>query len=225
MNTIAELEPEKFEQILHQFPRLVAKDKKRFRAIRALRNGAFIEVNLSAQAIQRFCLQALETIDLSSEDWKVEMGTGNELTGTQPEVLKAKPLRFQDNCIPLIGKRLGTLLNKEGDVYYVGGDCAIRLVCLTSKQHERANETEFWFGFSPVQRDYLTQNKGESYIAYGCGSERTILLMPFKVFEPHLENMSIAQKDKIKHWHVHIFESSGRYYLAQPLINLSLIHI
>ena len=71
MNTIADLEPEKFEQIIQEFPRFVGRDKKKFRAIRELNNGAFVEVNLSAQSIQRFCFQAVEAIDLSYDDWRV----------------------------------------------------------------------------------------------------------------------------------------------------------
>jgi hypothetical protein len=72
MNTIAELEPEKFGQIIQQFPRFVGQDKKKFRATRELKNGAFIEVNLSAQDIQKICFQMLETIDLAAEDLRVE---------------------------------------------------------------------------------------------------------------------------------------------------------
>ena len=72
MNTIAELEPEKFEQIIQQFPRMIGRDKKRFRAVRELKNGAFIEVNLSAKNIQSFCFQALEAVELTADDWKVE---------------------------------------------------------------------------------------------------------------------------------------------------------
>lgn len=71
MNTIAELEPDKFDQIMLQFPRFVGQDKKKFRAIRQLKNGAYIEVNLSAQSIQRFCIQVIEEIELTSEDWNV----------------------------------------------------------------------------------------------------------------------------------------------------------
>ena len=71
MNTIADLEPEKFEQIMFQFPRLVGRDPKKFRAIRQLKNGAYIEVNLSAQSIQRFCVQAIEAVELTTDDWKV----------------------------------------------------------------------------------------------------------------------------------------------------------
>lgn len=72
MNTIADLEPDKFEQIIQQFPRMIGRDKKRFRAIRELKNGAFIEVNLSAKSIQSFCFQALEAVELTADDWKVE---------------------------------------------------------------------------------------------------------------------------------------------------------
>jgi uncharacterized protein with ParB-like and HNH nuclease domain len=73
MNTIAELEPEKFEQIIQQYPRFVGIDKKKFKETRVLKNGIFIEVNLSALEIQRFCFQSLTTIELSSEDLIVEV--------------------------------------------------------------------------------------------------------------------------------------------------------
>jgi uncharacterized protein with ParB-like and HNH nuclease domain len=71
LNTVADLEPDKFEIIAHNFPRYLSKDKNKFRAIRQLQNGYFIEVNMSAQSIQKFCSQAIETIELTSEDWSV----------------------------------------------------------------------------------------------------------------------------------------------------------
>ncbi|MBI5213063.1 MAG: DUF262 domain-containing protein [Nitrospirae bacterium] len=71
LNTVADLEPDKFDIIAHNFPRYLGKDKNKFRAVRQLQNGYFIEVNLSAQSIQKFCYQAMETIELTSEDWSV----------------------------------------------------------------------------------------------------------------------------------------------------------
>jgi len=71
MNVIAELEPDKFEIITHNFPRYVNKDRNKFRAIRQLENSYFIEVNLSAQSIQKLCYQAMETIELTSDEWEV----------------------------------------------------------------------------------------------------------------------------------------------------------
>jgi len=72
LNVIAYFEPEKFEIIAHNFSRYVGKDKNKFRAIRKLENDYFIEVNLSAQSIQRLCYQAMETIELASDEWEVE---------------------------------------------------------------------------------------------------------------------------------------------------------
>ena len=73
LNTVADLEPEKFEVIAHNFPRYVGKDKNKFRAIREVQNGYFIEMNLSAQSIQKLCHQAMETIELTSENWNIEV--------------------------------------------------------------------------------------------------------------------------------------------------------
>ncbi len=71
LNTVADLEPDKFEILAHNFPRYLGKDKNKFRAIRQLQNGHYIEMNLSAQSIQKLCYQAMETIELTSEDWHV----------------------------------------------------------------------------------------------------------------------------------------------------------
>ena len=71
LNTIADLEPDKFEIIAQNFQRYLGKEKNKFRAVRQLQNGFFIEVNLSAQSIQKFCSQAIDTIELTSDDWSV----------------------------------------------------------------------------------------------------------------------------------------------------------
>lgn len=71
LNTVADLEPEKFAIISQNYPRYLGKEKSRFREVRQLQNGFYIEVNLSAQNIQKFCNQAMETIELTSDDWSV----------------------------------------------------------------------------------------------------------------------------------------------------------
>ncbi|QGQ97556.1 DUF262 domain-containing protein [Paenibacillus psychroresistens] len=73
MNLIAELEPDLFEQLIEKYPRFIGPSKSKFREFRRLKNNAYIEVNLSAKEIQRFCVQAIESIELSIEDWKVEV--------------------------------------------------------------------------------------------------------------------------------------------------------
>ncbi|MCS6821443.1 MAG: DUF262 domain-containing HNH endonuclease family protein [Microscillaceae bacterium] len=71
LNEIADLEPEKFEVIASTFKKYVGKNENKFRTAKKLRNGYFVEVNLSAQSINKLCYQAIQTIGLSYEDWKV----------------------------------------------------------------------------------------------------------------------------------------------------------
>jgi hypothetical protein len=68
----AEVDDEGFEKIIAQFPRFVGSDSNRFRSPRKVKNGLFMEANLSANAIQRLCIQVTETVGLSPEDWRVE---------------------------------------------------------------------------------------------------------------------------------------------------------
>ncbi|HNO71859.1 MAG TPA: DUF262 domain-containing protein, partial [Bacteroidia bacterium] len=68
LNTVAELEPEKFDTLIKQFPKVVSREKSKLRAVRQLSNGAYVEVNLSAQLVQKFCYQFIETIELTADD-------------------------------------------------------------------------------------------------------------------------------------------------------------
>ncbi|WP_055076854.1 DUF262 domain-containing protein [Pseudanabaena sp. 'Roaring Creek'] len=72
LNNIAAIEPEHFKEIMEQFPRLVGADEKGFRSTRKLKNGIFIETNLSAKYIYSLCLRSIEIAELSVQDWYVD---------------------------------------------------------------------------------------------------------------------------------------------------------
>jgi uncharacterized protein with ParB-like and HNH nuclease domain len=69
---IAQLDAERFEEIVRQFPRFLGRDATRFRSSRLLCNGVSMETNLSASAINAMCVQVTEAVGLSSDDWSVE---------------------------------------------------------------------------------------------------------------------------------------------------------
>lgn len=71
-NTIAELEPELFDK-LAQESHFISTDATKFRRSKPLVNGYHIYVSYSAKDIYRFCLQAMETIGLTKDDWVVEL--------------------------------------------------------------------------------------------------------------------------------------------------------
>ncbi len=72
LNIIAEVEPEHFKGIMEQFPRLVGSDERVFRSTRKLKNGVFIETNLSANNICSVCLRSVEMAEISIQDWSVD---------------------------------------------------------------------------------------------------------------------------------------------------------
>ena len=73
MNFIADSDEDKFQELVQEYHRIVNWNNQKFRYSRELNNGAFIEVNLSANDINSFCLKAIERVGLSSEDWQVEI--------------------------------------------------------------------------------------------------------------------------------------------------------
>lgn len=73
LNVLADVDAETFELLVNEYPNFLNKDKSKLRAIRELKNGYYVEVNLSAKSVEKFCRQTIEFFDLSSEDWKVQV--------------------------------------------------------------------------------------------------------------------------------------------------------
>ncbi len=70
METIVDMEPERFTQLSIEYPHFISKDK--FSRHHQVSNGYYININLKAKDVYKFCAQAIETIGLSKEDWFVE---------------------------------------------------------------------------------------------------------------------------------------------------------
>jgi hypothetical protein len=76
LNTIAELEPDGFEQLIKEYPRFISNNPAKFKQNRQLNNGYFIECRISARETYRFCTQIIETVGLSADDWTVLVDDG-----------------------------------------------------------------------------------------------------------------------------------------------------
>lgn len=72
LDTIADLEPEKYEIIIKEYDNFLGIGNTKFRSSRQLKNGTTIEANHTANTIHKFCNQIMESIDLSSEELKIE---------------------------------------------------------------------------------------------------------------------------------------------------------
>lgn len=75
VKTIAELAPEKLDVLVREYPRFINKNVYglgKSARVADIGKGLFINKNYSAENIQRFCIQAIETIELSVDDWDVK---------------------------------------------------------------------------------------------------------------------------------------------------------
>ncbi|WP_437930175.1 DUF262 domain-containing protein [Sorangium sp. So ce291] len=74
MDAIANLGDEEFERVATELPKFVSRDATSFRKssrLKTLSNGAYMEINLSAAAFHRFCVQATQLAGLGPDEWRV----------------------------------------------------------------------------------------------------------------------------------------------------------
>ena len=124
------------------------------------------------------------------------------------------PVDFHAACIDRIQTSLGRPLVKQTRATYSSADKSVLVVCAVSRVHQRGENESFWYAFHPHQKDKLEGAK-EAYVAYGCGSEKTVLLIPFSEFRAWLEGMWKTQLADRFYWHVSIGRESGRLVLRR----------
>jgi hypothetical protein len=124
----------------------------------------------------------------------------------------SSPVNFYEECLSRINQRLGKNFIKNGRVTYSSSDKAVNVVLLNSKSYKDPRGRSFWYGFRPNQAEFLDDSE-DAFIAFGCGSEDLILLIPFSDFKEWVPKMGSTLNDdgELVHRHVVILESEGRY--------------
>jgi hypothetical protein len=126
----------------------------------------------------------------------------------------ASPVNFYEKCVARVSRKLGKNLIKDGRVTYTSADKETHLVLLNSKTYPDGDGRGFWYGFRPNQGEFLEQSKS-SFVAFGCGSEEEILLIPFSKFKKFLRNLPVTTEEDggITHSHVIIHNSDSRFHI------------
>jgi hypothetical protein len=135
----------------------------------------------------------------------------------------ASPVNFYEKCIQRINQMLNKNFIKDGKVTYASSDKSTHLVLLNSKEHSGYGGPSFWYGFRPNQNEFLKETKS-SYIAFGCGREDAIILIPFSEFEKFVPHMVASHRDgELTHHHVLIAKSCSQFTLRlnQQMVDIS----
>jgi len=124
----------------------------------------------------------------------------------------SSPVNFYEKCVARVNQRLGKNLIKNGRVTYTSSDKSANVVLLNSKPYSDSKGQTFWYGFRPNQDEFLSEREN-SFVAFGCGSENLIILIPYREFGPWTSKMKATYEEngELTHRHVVIVESAKRY--------------
>ena len=93
---------------------------------------------------------------------------------------KITPVAFHDACIARVKSALGGALIKRSRSKYFIPDRSILVNCAVSKEHNPETNPNYWFAFHPHQQESL-HTSSKSYVVFGCGSSKRVLLIPFRI--------------------------------------------
>lgn len=125
---------------------------------------------------------------------------------------KAVAVDFREEAIRRIEAHIGVILVKRSPAIYSSPDDDTAICCLISKAYAEKSSVYFWFGFRRSQREGL-HGYASALVAFCCGSEKTIALMPLTELEKWLPKLHVTDQGTSFYWHVHLKEQSARLLL------------
>lgn len=149
--------------------------------------------------------------DIKQEDKPEETSEDEPKASTNS---KLGPVSFHEPCISRIQEALSVTLVKRSRAGYSTPDKSLAINCSASKEYDSDTQPNYWFAFHPHQQQFL-KGYPASYVAFGCGSSKRVLLIPFDKFEPLLEMAWTTVKEDRMYWHIVIFWSEGKYTMRR----------
>jgi hypothetical protein len=128
---------------------------------------------------------------------------------------KKRPMsgKVNDACAEKIASHLRLPLVKQSRATYAYPESGMLVMCTVSKEYTKGG-LHYWYAFHDHQRQTLASAK-KAYVGLGCGSEKTILLVPFADFAKWLDGMNVTERDDTHYWHVHTYVEQGRYVIRR----------
>jgi hypothetical protein len=159
--------------------------------------------------------EIVDVLFSTTEDIKQDERTRTEEDAPIDKKMKERaftPVAFHDACIARIQTYLQQTLVKRSRAQYSSPDKSLIVSCTVSKEHNLDTTPNYWFAFHPHQKEALGL-AAKAYVAFGCGTSKRVLLIPFSEFEQWLEGLSITQKEDRFYWHVLIYRKDEKYTL------------
>jgi hypothetical protein len=137
------------------------------------------------------------------------------LTTTPTDLEKAR-----EAAVVRIATKLGCTFVRRGRALRVSSDGAKRLVCLASQRYEGPSGSgNYWFGFTPAQRAFLSEGS-QGWVALVCADSGRTFLVAWDQFEKWLPDFwttppAPANEREIRHWHIYFYDYGSRVELMK----------
>ena len=158
--------------------------------------------------------EIVEILFSAAEDLKGEEPTDEGETEDEAKSPKFTPVAFHDACVKRIETFLGQSFIKQSRASFMSSDKKTALICAVSKVYTRGGYPAYWFAFHPHQKEFL-ETAASGYVAFGCGSDENIVLLPIGDFTAWLDGLNITQKKDRFYWHVQIYNDDEKLLLRR----------
>lgn len=150
--------------------------------------------------------------DQAAEEPQTETAEASPEGGPLERKPKFTPVSFNDSCVERIQSYLGVPLVKRSRATFASPDGEVMLICKVSKEYSLSGSAAYWFAFHRHQKEAL-EGVPKAYVAFGCGSDLTIILIPFQDFVTWLDGMWTTDRETGSYWHVRIIREGGKFTL------------
>lgn len=183
----------------------------------------FLKQSLDDPAIIRKIYEILVPREFTKLDEIVELvfSTAEDAKEEQPDeaeiearlaIDKTAPVSYHSECMVKVEDHLKKSFVPRTRVLYSTENNDIAIVCIVSREYVSRDKKGYWFGFHPYQVEFLS-SAGKGYVALGCGTKDTVLLIEFNIFEEWLIDMTKTERANRFYWHVHIDREDERLAL------------
>jgi hypothetical protein len=93
-------------------------------------------------------------------------------------------------------------------------DGSLAVFCAVSRAYPNAEGEGYWHIFKPRHGKFL-DSAADAYVALGCGSSETILLIPYGDLKNWLEGLNTTVTENGPYWHLHLYNEGGRLTLVR----------
>jgi hypothetical protein len=159
----------------------------------------------------------IDLVFRTAEDVQPEVTAVSKATQEPKEKPVGEPIaegEFREACVERVRQRFGgRAIVKQSRATYASPDGSLAIVALVSREYENSGSFAYWYGLRVHQKQWL-DNSAESYVALGCGSAQTLLLIPLADLAPWLPGLHTTEREGSLYWHIRIEREGDRFTLS-----------